>query len=144
MYSRSDGEKKGVIPVDQREMAAQMSTYNLLKNFQSRSLLPVEQGGAPFMPAIQPFTTVRKPLLAGLLANDDLDFMENVDPKLVRVTTSVRLTRDEAPMAFDVISLSRNVAEEETTLAQLELVQARDPEEGDNGGESGGEDEGGE
>lgn len=129
MSSWVDGEKKGLIPLDQKGLADQVATYQLLTS----DLIAI--------PPITPFVIQQKPVLAQLTTSADLEETENIDPKTIVKTQPVRLVRSELPMNFDVVSLSRDVAVEETTLAQLESGRSAPEAYAEDEDNDGGEDE---
>ena len=147
MHARIDGEKKGLIPLTQEQMAGQIATYQILKDMTTLSQQPPQPGAVavlPVVPATQPFTIERPAILAALQSPAEVSEVENLEPGTrITKTELVRLVRDEQPLTFDVISLSRNVAAEETTLAQTDWGQVDEIGGGgdDEGGGGGGEGE---
>lgn len=96
---------------------AQSNTFQLLSAIQGTS------------PKVNAYTIQRKPVIPEILDADQVEEMENLDPSvsanLIR-TQPHKLTRAEFPLSFDVVALSRNIAEEESTIAQTQLGEAQE------------------
>lgn len=132
MYARIVREKKGLVPISQEQAAGLIGTYRVLAAIQA------EMPGS--VPRAVPFVATKPPAQVLVLTANDLDVTENLNPQtaaaIVR-TQPVRLTRAELPLTFDVVSLSRGAAEEETTIAQTqvgEMAEDNDQRDEDDGG----------
>lgn len=95
------------------------------------------------MPKAIPFVAAKPPAQQLVLDAGDLDVAENLNPQTAAAITRtqpIRLTRAELPLTFDVVSLSRGAAEEETTIAQTQVGEMEEDnderDEDDGGGEA--------
>jgi len=102
------------------------------------NLLSAIQGSSP---KVVKFEIQRDPVLANLLKREDIGEVENLPPGVIPAETKpVKLTRAEQPLTFNVVALSRNVAEETTAVSQMEFGEAAAQDEGgEEGDENGGE-----
>jgi hypothetical protein len=93
------------------------------------------------IPKVTPFVSQKQPAQVHILQDADVEVMENLNPQVAIVRTQpLRLTRAELPLTFDVVSLSRGEAEEETTVAQTQVGEAEeDDDENDEEDNDGGE-----
>ena len=168
MHARTHGEKKGLIPATQEELIGQTATYQLLASIQAASIpssgsqgfnqeQPIPTGlgiqntglgiNLPIIPKVTPFQIPlnadpsKRPL--ELIRNKaDQEDSENLAPGTeIVMTKPIRLIRAEQPMTFDVVSLSRSVAEEETTRIQIDWGQLETGDDALENERDGGEDE---
>lgn len=101
-------------------------------------LLSSVEGSAP---KVVKFEIDRAPVLASILKPDAISELENLPPGAIPVETKpVKLTRAEQPITFNVVALSRNIAEESTAVNQMEFGEAvAQDEQGDDDNEGEGE-----
>lgn len=99
-------------------------------------LLSAVEGSSP---KVTKFEIRREPVLADLLRSDAVGELENLPPGITPAETKpVKLTRAEQPLTFNVVALARNVAEETTTISQMEFGEAEEQDAGGDGDEDDG------
>jgi len=112
MCSGLDDEKKGLIPASADQLQGLIGTYQILSIIQERTPLV----------RVEPYISEQKSSKAALLDPNDLQALENIDPSQIVMTTEVKLMRAELPLTFDVVSLTRGAAEDETTISQTQIL----------------------
>ena len=102
-----------MIPLSQEALALQLETYKLLAISQSQNNIDVVK-----------FETAPYPVLNDILNQENVEDIENIKigEKIIN-TVPLKLTRAKTNIDFDVVMLSRDVADEESTIAQTQSGQ---------------------
>lgn len=129
MSARTDGEKKGLDKVTPEILLGQEQTLRLLTQIQGTS------------PKAVKFEINRKPVLADITNPSNMQDTETIAPASfpLKETIPVKLTRVEIPLSFDVVTLTRKIAEEEKSISQTQFEAAGNDEEDEGDEYEGGE-----
>jgi hypothetical protein len=124
MSPGTHGEKKGLTGSIQGLM------YGLLSQLQATA------------PKVVKFEVERKPVLADILNTANQAMGESLPQQTVlelKETRPLGLNRAEQPIYFDVVNLTRNIAEEQVSVTQSECGESREAEGNDYDADDGGE-----
>lgn len=124
MPRRNLREKKGLTRLSDEDFVAQASTYDALVKLKT----DYEKENKAVIQAPVPFDIIRKPVLQ-TFSSDNRE-TEVFDPSVkIYQTRPVELKRSENPITFDVITLSRDVTEEDGAILGMGLTDAQGPDE---------------
>ena len=119
MPARTHGEKKG-LDLNAPEISRNQGLlYGLLSQLQATA------------PKVVKVQIERKPVLADILNTANQEIGETLPQQValeLKQTQPLGLNRAEQPIYFDVVSLTRNIAEEQVNVAQSEFGEAREAE----------------
>jgi hypothetical protein len=93
-------------------------------------------------PTVVKFEIERRPVLADILNTANQDVGEVLSPQValeLKETVPLGLNRAEQPIYFDVVNLTRNVAEEQVGVGQSDFGESREAEGDDYDPDDGGE-----
>ncbi len=97
---------------------------------------------APSSPKVVKVTIERKPVLADILNVNNQAIGETLPNQValeLKETKPLGLNRAEQPIFFDIVSLTRNIAEEQITVAPTQFGESREAEGTDYDNDDGGE-----
>lgn len=115
----TDGEKKGLTVPSETVIKNQGLLYVMLAGLAATS------------PKVVKVQIERKPVLADILNTSNVAVGETLSNQValeLKETKPLALNRAEQPIFFDIVSLTRNIAEEQVSIAPTQFGESREAE----------------